>query len=177
MFTSRIKRSKAKIKYVCMDMSNAYGTWAKAALSKAEIVYDKFHLINAMNERFDHVRRRVARNLDEDVAKDLEGKKFIFPKGEESLDENGQVALERIKAVGGDLADAYILKERLRTIYATAKDGRDAYCLLRSWCSMAEATERYSWPFHWKLGGAAKSEGTVPSCVRMSSARRARRYR
>lgn len=33
------------------------------------------------------------------------------------------------------------LMERLRTIYATAKDGYDAYCLLRSWCSMAEATE------------------------------------
>jgi hypothetical protein len=29
MFNSRIKRSKAKIKYVCMDMSNAYGAWAK----------------------------------------------------------------------------------------------------------------------------------------------------
>ena len=31
-----------------------------------------------MNERLDHVRRRVARNLDEDVAKDLKGKKFIL---------------------------------------------------------------------------------------------------
>ena len=141
MFTSRIKRSKAKVKYVCMDMSNAYGAWAKAVLPKAEIVYDKFHLIKAMNERLDHVRRRVARNLDEDVAKDLKGKKFILLKGEESLDENGQVALERIKAISSDLTDTYILKERLRTIYATAKDGYDAYCLLRSWCSMAEATQ------------------------------------
>ena len=61
-------------------------------------------------------RRRVARNLDEDVAKDLKGKKFILLKGEESLDENGQVALERIKAISSDLTDAYILKERLRTI-------------------------------------------------------------
>ena len=59
----------------------------------------------------------MARNLDEDVAKDLKGKKFILLKGEESLDENGQVALERIKAISSDLTDAYILKERLRTIW------------------------------------------------------------
>ncbi len=49
-----------------MDMSNAYGAWAKAVLPKAEIVYDKFHLIKAMNERLDHVRRRVARNNEEE---------------------------------------------------------------------------------------------------------------
>jgi hypothetical protein len=84
----------------------------------------------------------VARYLDEDVAKDLKGKKFILLKGEESLDENGQAALERIKSISSDLTDAYILKERLRTIYATAKDGYVAYCLLRSWCSMAEATQK-----------------------------------
>ena len=62
-------------------------------------------------------------------------------KGGKSLDENGQAALERIKSISSDLTDAYILKERLRTIYATAKDGYDACCLLRSWCSMAEATQ------------------------------------
>jgi transposase len=153
-----------------MDISNAYGAWAKAALPKAEIVYDKFYLIKAMNERLDHVRRRVARNLDEDVAKDLKGKKFILLKGEESLDQNGQESLARM-AINSDLADAYMLKERLRTIYATAKDGYGAYCLLRSWCSMAEATEILEVRAmantirnhmkgilgYWKLGGATNA--------------------
>ena len=68
-----------------------------------------------MNERLDHVRRRVARSLDDDVAKDLKDKKFILLKGEESLDANGQEDLARIKAISSDLTDAYILKERLRT--------------------------------------------------------------
>ena len=109
--------------------------------------------------------------MDEDVAKDLKGKKFILLKGEESLDENGQVALERIKAISSDLTEAYILKERLRTIYATSKDGYDAYCLLRSWCSMAEATQIPEVKAmvktirnhmkgilgYWKLGGATNA--------------------
>ena len=33
-----------------------------------------------------------------------------------------------------------MLKERLRAIYATAKNGFDAYCLLRGWCAAADAT-------------------------------------
>ena len=171
MFSSRIRRSRAKIRYVCMDMSNAYAAWAKATIPKAEIVYDKFHLVKAMNERPDHVRRRVARNLDEDTAKDLKGKKFALLKNEDSLDERGAEDLDRIRAISSDLNDAHMLKERLRAIYATAKDGFDAYCLLRGWCSMAEATNVPELAAmaktirshikgilgYWKLGGATNA--------------------
>ena len=171
MFSSRIRRSRAKIRYVCMDMSNAYAAWAKATVPKTEIVYDKFHLVKAMNERLDNVRRRVARNLDEDAAKDLKGKKFVLLKNEDSLDERGAEDLQRIRAISSDLNDAHLLKERLRTIYATAKNGFDAYCLLRGWCSMAEATNVPELAAmaktirshikgilgYWKLGGATNA--------------------
>ena len=171
MFSSRIRRSRAKIRFVCMDMSNAYAAWAKATIPKAEIVYDKFHLIKAMNERLDNVRRRVARNLDEDAAKDLKGKKFILLRNEDSLDERGAEDLDRIRAISSDLNDAHMLKERLRAIYATAKDGFDAYCLLRGWCAMAEATNVPELEAmantirnhikgilgYWKLGGATNA--------------------
>ena len=171
MFPSRIRRSRAKMRYVCMDMSNAYAAWAKATIPKAEIVYDRFHIVKAMNERLDHVRRRVARNLDEDVAKDLKGKKFVLLKNEDSLDERGAEDLDRIRAISSDLSDAHMLKERLRAIYATAKDGFDAYCLLRGWCSMAEATNVPELAAmaktirshikgilgYWKLGGATNA--------------------
>ena len=60
---------------------------------------------------------------------------------------------------------------RSPTIYATAKDGYDAYCLLRSWCSMAEATQIPEVKAmaktirnhmkgilgYWKLGGATNA--------------------
>lgn len=96
MFSSRIRRSGARIRHVCMDMSKAYTAWAQEALPKAEIVYDRFHLMKMMNERLDGARRRVARKLGEDAAKDL--------------------------------------------VYATARNGLDAYCLPRGWCAAADAT-------------------------------------
>ena len=51
MFASRIRRSGAKIRYVCMDMSKAYTAWAKETIPQAEIVYDRFHLVKMMNKR------------------------------------------------------------------------------------------------------------------------------
>lgn len=140
MFSSRIRRSGARIHYVCMDMSKAYTAWAKETIPEAEIVYDRFHLMKMMNERLDGVRRRVARKLDEDAAKDLKGKRFLLLKNEDDLDGKGAEDLERIRAINSDLADAHLLKERLRTIYATAENGFDAYCLLRGWCAAADAT-------------------------------------
>ena len=140
MFSSRIRRSGAKIRYVCMDMSKAYTAWAKETIPQAEIVYDRFHLMKMMNERLDGVRRRVARKLDEDAAKDLKGKRFVLLRNEDDLDSKGAADLERIREINSDLADAHMLKERLRAIYATAKNGFDAYCLLRGWCAAADAT-------------------------------------
>ena len=66
---------------------------------------------------------------------------FSFFSGAASLcNSKGAEDLGRIREINSDLADAHLLKERLRTIYATAKDGFDAYCLLRGWCAATEAT-------------------------------------
>ena len=50
--------SLAKGKCVCIDLSNAYSSWVEAVLPKAQIVYGHFHVIKAMIEKMDLVRRR-----------------------------------------------------------------------------------------------------------------------
>ena len=140
MFSSRIRRSGAKIRYVCMDMANDYAAWAKETIPKAEIGYDRFHLMKMMNGRLDGVRRRVARKFDEDAAKDLKGKRFVLLRNEGDLDSKGVAELKRIRDINSDLADAHMLKVRLRAIYATARNGFDAYCLQRGLCAADDAT-------------------------------------
>ena len=141
MFSSRIKRQHAHIKYVCMDMSNSYSAWAKAVIPDAAVVYDKFHIIKAMNDRLDHVRRRVMAKLDAEAKKDLKGKKYLLLSNEDELDQHGKEDLIALRAINQDLADAHMMKEDLRRIFNNAADGYDAYCLFRSWCSKAEASE------------------------------------
>ena len=38
-----------------MDMSNAYQDWARHALPGTTVVFDRFHVAMAMNERLDRV--------------------------------------------------------------------------------------------------------------------------
>ena len=52
-------------------MSNACLSWVETTLPKAQIVYDHFHVIKAMIEKMDHVRRREMAKLD-DQAKTVE---------------------------------------------------------------------------------------------------------
>lgn len=47
-----------QIKHVCQDMSAAYAKGVAAALPKAQISYDRFHVIAMANEAMDGVRRQ-----------------------------------------------------------------------------------------------------------------------
>lgn len=66
-FASRLKRQGAEIQCVCMDMSNAYGKWVRENLPKALIVYDHFHVIKAMNDRLNQIRRKAMARIFSDV--------------------------------------------------------------------------------------------------------------
>lgn len=63
-FIQRIRRWRKHIRYVCMDMSNAYAKWVLENLPDAEIVFDHFHVIKAMNDRLDRIRRRTMSKTD-----------------------------------------------------------------------------------------------------------------
>lgn len=137
----RLRKAHAKIVYVCMDMSNAYSAWVQKTLPEASIVFDPFHLIKSVNDRLDHVRRRVVRALDERAAKAVKKRRFTILRNGEDLDEKGRKELEALRAASQELSDAYTLKEDLRRIYRTAKTAFDAMCALRHWIKMAKESD------------------------------------
>lgn len=63
-FLLRLRRSKAEIEVVVMDMGKAFIHWVKEHHPSAQIVFDHFHVIKLMNEKLDLVRRRIAEKLD-----------------------------------------------------------------------------------------------------------------
>jgi transposase len=73
-FHVRLKRSKAKIEVIAMDMSSEYAAWAKKNLKDALIVFDHFHVIKLMNEK---IRRRTVKELEEE--EELKALKKTFP--------------------------------------------------------------------------------------------------
>ena len=56
-FWKRLRRHKAKIKAVAMDMSPAYHEAVSTHLPRATIVFDHFHVIKLFNEKLSDLRR------------------------------------------------------------------------------------------------------------------------
>ena len=72
-FERRLKRYRKRIRHVCMDMSGACAKRALAFLPDADVVHDHFHLVKAMDDRVDKVRRRTTDRLNDDLGKVVKG--------------------------------------------------------------------------------------------------------
>ena len=134
------KLSASKLQVVAMDMANAYSTWFAEHFPQAQIVFDHFHVIKLMNDKLDHVRRRVTAKLDSMERKHLKGLRFVFLKNKEDIPEDNQNILHNLKGKFQEIGDAYMFKEALRTIYRVAKNAYHATILLHRWCKEAEET-------------------------------------
>ena len=134
------KLKKSKLKVVTMDMSNAYSRWISEHFPKASIVFDHFHVIKLMNDKLDHVRRRVVAKMDSAQQKQLKGLRFIFLKNNEDLPEDARRILKNMRGDFQDLGDAYMFKEALRSIYSRAKSSYHARIAFHRWCKLAEET-------------------------------------
>ena len=132
------KLNASKLQVVAMDMANAYSSWFKEHFPKAQIVFDHFHVIKLMNDRLDHVRRRVMAKLDSMERKHLKGLRFIFLKNEEDIPEDNKNILHNLKGKFQEIGDVYMFKEALRTIYRVAQNAYQATILLLQWCKEAE---------------------------------------
>ena len=136
--TRKLKRSKLKV--VTMDMANAYFSWIQENFPHVSIVFDHFHVIKLMNDKLDHVRRRVTAKMDSRLQQQLKGLRFIFLKNHEDLPENAKIILRNMRGDFQELGDAYMFKEALRGIYMRAKNSYQARIAFHRWCRMAEET-------------------------------------
>lgn len=137
-FLRRLRKSKAKIELVAMDMGKAFIRWVSDHLPLAKIVFDHFHVIQMMNEKVDNVRRKIVANLNEDEREILKNQRFTLLRNEEDLSAEAAEHLEKIRSTFQELADVHMMKEALRSIYAVASDDYQAETLLRNWVNAAK---------------------------------------
>lgn len=136
-FTKRLRRQKPKIRFVAIDLGQAYASWVRDKLPRAVIVYDHFHVIKLMNERINKIRRRIMAQMCEEEKKDLKGKRWHFVINRENLSDKAKKELEHCKFLYDDLATAHMLKESLRNIYRMAEDKTTAELAFERWYAMA----------------------------------------
>jgi transposase len=140
-FWKRLRRCRAQVEAVAMDMSAAYREAVATHLPKAAIVFDHFHVIKLFNDKLSDLRRSLYHQADEAQKKVLKGSRWLLLKSPENLDpERDEAArLEEALKLNKPLATAYYLKEDLRRFWEQPGK-RFATAFLNGWVRRAEAS-------------------------------------
>jgi transposase len=141
-FWKRLRRCKAKVEAVAMDMSPAYRDAVATYLPKATIVFDHFHVIKLFNDKLSAFRRDLFHELTSDRDRRvLKGTRWLLLKNPENLDDDRDERrrLENALRLNQPLATAYYLKEDLRQIWLQPNK-RTAGRVLRDWLARARVS-------------------------------------
>jgi transposase len=142
-FFKRLKKSKAEVKAVAIDMSPAYIAAVIENLPDAAIVFDHFHVIKMYNDKLSKFRRALYNEakgpLDKQV---LKGTRWLLLKNPENLntEKNEQNRLDEALRLNRPLSTAYYLKEDLRQFWSQGNKS-NAKKFLYHWIAKAESTK------------------------------------
>jgi transposase len=95
------------IKSACIDISPHISMVFSTELPNAEITFNKFHVMKAMNEGVNEVRKHEQKN------KDLKNKKFLWLKNEKNLTKEQRKKLLGLRKQKFEILRAYNIKENL----------------------------------------------------------------
>ena len=123
----------AQIEVVTMDMSAAFIKSVTECAPRAEIVFDRFHVVRLLLDAVDEVRREQARALEsQDERKVLKKTRFALLKNPWNLTRKEKQKLAGIQLNNLPLYRAYLLKETFQAIY-NAKTLVEADELFSDW--------------------------------------------
>jgi len=129
-FWRRLRRSKARIKAVAIDMSQAYISAITSHLPDAHIVFDHFHLIKLYNDKLTAYRRQLYHQVKDDKVRNvIKGTRWLLLKRRDKLDpeRNEENRLNQALDLNAPLAACYYMLDDLRQVWkqsdkAAAKD-------------------------------------------------------
>jgi transposase len=127
---------KASILAVGIDRSGAYKAAVELYLPKADIVYDKFHLVANLGEVIDKIRRRTQAQADVEGRAFLKGQRYNLLRNKENLKPDGRADLKKLLAVNHDLSVVYVLKDAFKQVW-TYTYRKCADKCLSGWIAMA----------------------------------------
>ena len=134
-----------KIESVAMDGARTYISSTTRYAINALIVYDKFHIMQKLNNTVDEVRKgelNKARKNGDDQVVELTNcrQRFIFLKNRKKLTEKQSEYLKVLCEINEPIYKAMLLKESFLEIYNQHKV-EDAETVLKEWLTQAATSE------------------------------------
>lgn len=141
VFTGFLKQltaaTAAGIKAVAMDMGPAYQKAVRDSLPAADIVFDRFHVMQNYSKAIQNQRRTEFRKADNTGKKLMKGTHYLLLKNAAKLDDKQGVKLRALLDSNDNLNTLYILKEQLQALWSsTTYEGMAER--LESWCLIAD---------------------------------------
>ena len=133
---------RSKVKSVTMDMSDAYIAGVSETMEKADIVFDRFHIVKNLNEAIDKIRRTETKEHVE-----LKKTRYLWLKNNSNLTKEQKEKVECLSASFPNIGKAYRLKELLRVVLDEAQRSHDLKPLIewkkQAWSSNLEPMQKF----------------------------------
>jgi transposase len=105
---------QTQVTAIALDMWKAYANAVTKKLPQADIVHDRFHISQHLNEAVDKVRRQENKQLVGQGDGRLKGSKFLWLTNEENQKEKFADTFDRLKNSDLKVARAWAIKELFR---------------------------------------------------------------
>jgi len=140
LFLSQLSDATKKgILAVAMDMGPAYQKAVKDSLPNADIIFDRFHVMQNYSRTIDNQRRIEFRKANTAGKELIKGTRFLLLRNPENLTDHQQKKLTKLLQSNENMSLIYILKEQLQALWS-CKSYEEMDAALENWCQMAEQT-------------------------------------
>ena len=129
-------QTRDAVEAVAMDMSASFAAAVRETLPKADIVYDRFHVSQLLNQAVDQVRRRENKHLLAEGDESLKGTRMEWLHDPRNLSEDRIEALSELVSRNLKTARAWMHKENFEGFW-TMLSQHDGEGYLRAWYKSA----------------------------------------
>ncbi len=126
-----------EIKAVAMDMGPAYQKSVRDCLPNADVVFDRFHVMQNYSKAIQNQRRIEFRKADRHNKDLIKGSLYLLLRNADKLSDKQSNHLKRLLDNNSNLNLIYVLKEQLQALWsATTYD--EMAKQLENWCQIAD---------------------------------------
>lgn len=111
------EKKSNKMNLAVLDMWDPFISSIKEHCPKADIVFDKFHIVKKANEALDKIRKQEFAKADQKERLNMKRKRFIILKRQKNLNDKQIEELNRLMKNNETLYKSYLLKEQLSDIF------------------------------------------------------------
>ncbi len=131
------KQTAAGIKAVAMDMGLSYQKAVRECLPKADIVFDRFHVMQNFSKAMKNQRRKEFKNADQKGKDLMKGTNYLLLSNADKLSESQTEKLKKLLENNSNLNVLYTMKEQLQALWSYGSyDEMSAG--IDVWCELAE---------------------------------------